>query len=417
MTQTHCLNLHERYTPEWGVWECARELYSNAKDACPDEMIVRSPDANTLEIHTSTVPDLSELFIIGCGSKSVADENIGQFGEGLKLTALVASRTSNSSLILDAPNQRITFQLRDHLGQKVLFADVEESDFNDGFLCTLKMKGAGYALNGKIIEGDDSHSIPKPSEAEVQIFCKGVWIMNLPVQDAMYSYNLNDIPLNRDRSHANVTTVQSQIGRLLLDTLDEPSAIKLFNRTGSWEDKECLTRAYFHCSTEAHMLLAKTFTALYGDKAVLLTDVLNHERIAGYGYKPVSVGEGLTMLLSGYVTTDEQILAQSHALEEVPFDGKWASVFAELNLFASLLEMPFVEFKVFRDDRGELYGKADGHTVWLNERYMRDDLRFERIRTVFHELAHIQSGATDGTTSFEAGLDLLGAKLALEVLQ
>jgi hypothetical protein len=114
--QSYSLNLHERYAPEWGVWECAREIFANAKDAAPNDMKVQSPNANTLEIFTPTAPDIAELFIIGCGSKTPTDETIGQFGEGLKLTALAATRKLGGSLSIQLDRKLVTFALREHFG-------------------------------------------------------------------------------------------------------------------------------------------------------------------------------------------------------------------------------------------------------------------------------------------------------------
>jgi len=418
MNQTYCLNLHERYAPEWSAWECARELFANAKDAAADTMTVSSPDANTLEIWTPTVPDIAELFIIGCGSKSPDDTAIGQFGEGLKLTALASTRIPNGSLTVRLPNEMITFAIREHFGQQVLFADVIDSEPFEGCLCTLTMTGAGFALNGKIIEGEESHTIPKAPKAEVQIFCKGVWICSVNADQALFSYNLNDLPLNRDRSHANPSLIEASVGRLIIDKLTDTLADQLIAWPFSWEAVKGLYHAYYSCSVEKHQMLADAFIRKYGEKGVLHTDKAFAAEAESFGYKAVGLGQGLQMCLSGYVPSDVEVLGTARTLTEVAIKPDWTPRLAELDKLSVILDFPNVTVKIFADQARDLVGKAvwDDQIIWLNERLLHTDNRFLRVQTFIHELAHLQSRAGDATRVFENALDLFGGKLALRVL-
>lgn len=414
---TYCLNLHERYVPEWGAWECARELFANAKDAAPKGLKIVSPDADTLEIYTPTVPRIAELFIIGCGSKSPEDANIGQFGEGVKLAALAATRAENSSLVIRTPEDVITFELKEHFGERVLFANVSPSNETDGCACVLKMPGAGYALNGKIIDGESSRMFSKPREAEVQIFCKGVWICALRESQSLFSYNLNDIELNRDRSHAAPWSIREQVGYLLLREIGNGVEHILVKHPRSWESSECLDAVDWRANLKQKETLASAFRALYDDKCVISTDPSSSQRARKLGYVPVSCGTGLTALLQGLIPTDASLSVSLETLNPVKIKDAWREAVDELEEMAMLVDLEDVEIRVFKDRHSDLIGKADvkHNVVWLNERLFASGNRFERLRTFFHELGHIQSSGSDATTIFEASLDLLGAKLALHI--
>jgi hypothetical protein len=416
--KTYCLNLHERYAPDWGVWECARELYANAKDACPDGLTLKSPDANTLEIWTPTIPDLSQLFIIGCGSKTAEDENIGQFGEGVKLTALASTRRAGDSLTIRLPRETISFEIREHLGERVLFAVVKKSRPFKGCLCKLVMQGAGYALNGKVITGDESHMIPKPPEAPVQIFSKGVWICNLDEDKAIYSYNLNDIKLNRDRSYAEPWSVRSAVGYTLLANMTPEVADQLVTRPLSWEAHSCLSTVGYSATEEQKQLLADSLAQRYGKQMVMRTDARASEVAERRGHNPILLGDGLAFLVRNHVKKDVDVAGAAFALDEVPALPEWEKAHEELLLLAHYIDIPLTAIRTFADVRSDLLGKADleNSAIWLNERLWHKDNRFERVRTFIHEAAHLQAGALDATMAFENSLDLLGGKLALLVL-
>lgn len=412
---TYCLNLHEKYAPNWGVWECARELYANAKDAAPNDMEIRTIDANTLQIYTPTIPNIAELFIIGCGSKSQEDTNIGQFGEGLKLSALAATRKHGGSLTIQLPDKTITFAIREHFGQQVLFADVEEVDNDKGCLCTLVMTGAGYVLNGKTLDNDDSHFIAKDPASPIQIFCKGIWITALDVKDALFSYNLNDIELNRDRSHAEPYSIRSAIGRLLNDTMNHTLADDLIHNGHCWEADSCIDR--WNMSLTAKASLASAMYRKYGEKVVLNTGGDTATAAEELGYTVVHLGDGLREALVGKIPLDSEVLARQSSLTEIAPRGEHLLMIEECHRLTTIVNIP-TTIKLFADKVGDILGKADidTQTIWLNERLFHTDNRFERIRTVIHELAHIQSGASDVSRTFENALDLIGGQLALIAL-
>lgn len=416
-TQSYCLNLHENYAPTWSTWEVARELYANAKDAAPDEMVVKTDVPDILTITTPTAPDISELLIIGHGSKTQTDNNIGQFGEGFKLAALAATR-SGGRLIARMAGYRITFALRDHLGTRALFADVQNiaDDTFTGLLVQLEMMHADKILNGRVIAGAESAILKKDIGDPCQIFCKGIWISELDEQDTLFSYNLNNVQLNRDRNHVDPWSVRHSIGQLIADKLTPELATTLVKNATSWESKRCLDAAEFSFSNDAKAMLGEAFTRQHGT-ALLRTDARAASMAHEFGYETILVGDGLRNLLQEVVATDARMMAGKFEFDAIPFNPAWPPILDELRTLSDLCGVRDFEINIFEDTAGAVVGKAQGKTMWLNERLMSPDSRLERVRTFMHELGHIQSGgAHDASVRFEDALDLLLGKLGIAVL-
>jgi hypothetical protein len=414
--ETHCLNLHENYARNWGVWEVARELYANAQDASPDGLRIESHGPDDVTISTPTVPDIAQLFIIGCGSKD-GSATIGQFGEGLKLAALVATRNPDASLTLTTPDATIWFEMRPHLGHQVLFAHVTpDGERREGYTARLCMAGAGDVLGGRIIDGKQSRCIPKALDETCRIFCRGVWICDLKAKTSLHSYNLNNLTLNRDRSMAASYAIAREVVTLLNERMDAAMADKIVGNLGAWESKECLDDYHYHVGEGSAKHLAEAFTRRYGPMAVVSTDLKCSNLAAKRGYRPIPMGDGLQRLLcDGGAPRDADMITGAEDLEPVEhFDDDWRPMIEELMALAGMVGVASVTVKVFEDDFSTM-GMAlpSLNLVWLNRSLMQHDNRFERVRTFLHELAHIASGATDESAGFEVALDSMLASLAI----
>lgn len=418
----HCLNLHERYAPSWGTWECAREIYSNAIDASSEGMKIRTKNANTLEISTPTVPDVAQLFVIGCGSKNDQDENIGQFGEGLKLAALVATRHPEGSLTLQLPNVKIEFSLRPHLGAPVLFAEALPSKSRkQKYSVTLKLPGAGNVLNGKIIDGSTDRWIDKSASEKPQIYCKGVWICDYDISNALFSYNLNSININRDRCHADPWPLRTNVADTLLSEMDDRMADRLISFPLSWEAEECLPTRDYNFTTAQSQLAADAFRRKHGPNALLETDSSVSQDARNRGIKVVKTGRGLLELLTrGGIKTDYDSMRE-WAEEMDPVESwppEWNAQIEEIKQLATILDVD-VSLKIFQDKNSKLLGRASKteSLVWLTESlFGPHSSRLERFRTFIHEVAHVHSRAGDVSRDFENSLDLLAARIALTAL-
>jgi hypothetical protein len=94
------LTIKTSYLPEWGISEGIRELVQNAKDADTDgyPMSIKVT-SNKLKIENSGALLPHECLLFGHTTKTGRDNQIGKFGEGLKLGTLALVRAGRKVII------------------------------------------------------------------------------------------------------------------------------------------------------------------------------------------------------------------------------------------------------------------------------------------------------------------------------
>jgi len=408
--EVYNLNLSIDYCESWGTWEVAREIYANAKDADPD-FRVESPNKDTLIISTKTVPEFESLLIIGAGSKRNSRETIGQFGEGIKIAALAATRTLGSSLVLRLPDSTIRFEFRPIGGHSVLHAIKEDAPPQDGYSCTLIMPGAGSVLENRVRKTQKAEIIRKSELGGAFIFSKGIWICENPHDNVLFSYNLPDISLNRDRSHADPFSIRWEVGKTLMGNMCDWVAEEMLLNPHSFESRDSYIGSF--ANEKAIQCLESAFRRLYGPNAVIATDI-DREKVRAKNKIPVNVGDAVFKVLKDVIPLDIHIIGKRDLLEE-SFPEYDRDLFARL---AGYIGMDIPEIHFFKDQANAPLGQfIEPNHVWINETMLCPSNEFELIRTFLHEMAHFHSLGDDATRQFEASLDLIATKLAVKLLQ
>lgn len=413
--EKYSLNLSPRYAPEWGAWEVAREIVCNAMDAAPKDMQIVPVGADCLMVTTPTVPSVAELFVIGEGSKAIGGDTIGQFGEGLKLAALVATR-SGGSLTLDLPGKSVTFGFEKVLGVDVLHASVESHpSVSGGYTATIKMPGIAFASAGKFLEDRAAGPRPKSGDKYVKVYCKGVFISNLDVE-ALWDWNLNDLTINRDRSMVRTWNVASGVGRWMEEHLTEEMAERII---GHQMMLEC-TKAIESYTDGKCELLAKAWRKKHGEKAVIRETGSEVNRIAREaGYVDVAVvSSELENLLSIYgVRWASEVVPSDYDLEPVDPD-KYLGQIATLRRLDPIVKAPHVKVCVYSNRSDDEYGRAERseNRVWLSEQVFAPGNEQTMVMTYLHELAHVMSGHGDETREFEFALTQMLGRLGVAAL-
>jgi len=411
----YSLNISPRYAANWGVWEVCREIVCNAMDA-DKAFTQQSPDDNTLIVETSTEPTLAQLFMVGEGTKRAGGETIGQFGEGFKLAALAASRTSGASLVAETSTKRISFGIErchevDADGLVAYIEDIEKPEI-DGLRVSVNMPRAGVVMHGRILDKTDSGPIPKADPLAMKIYVKGVWICDL-ARPSLYDWNLNDLTINRDRNLAAESSIaiymSTQFEYYHADKLDElATAGKTFETEAAGD----------YLGASALKKVANAWVKLHGPKAVLKSE--DHEvNIAARkaGFKTVAPVNGLIEQLP--IPRAEDVLngnGELVALDPAPF----ADQIARLRLLDSAIDAPLVTLMVFSPGNRNEMGYADiqEDRLWLSDQLFAQGRELDLTRTYLHEMAHFLSGgASDGSIAFEDALDHVAGKLALQLLE
>ena len=404
------MNLDESYVPSWSEWECARELICNAMDADAHYHLRIYSDQKGLELHTTTTPTIEELLIIGASTSRSDEQKVGQFGEGFKMAALVATRL-NGRLFVQLPSGQLSFELvrLPNHPTRVLQAvfDKRKKSSQEGCHTTLMLPTE--IPNLKLRFCDSSLVMLTKPQSDINIFVKGVYITTFP-DASLWDWNLNNLDLNRDRSVVDPYNVRFAVAWLLANnpevTVEQILKIMTFPRSYECRSIETL----YHNPYANSSKFQEAFTKLFGEKAVLASyNAQTNQAAVSRGYKLVHLPIEFDVF---GIPTATAILGDSTTYEPATV----LPVFVEeAQLVCHMLSVcPTIIF--YKDFDAAPSGRCtyDEKTIWINERLtlptIKGDERSLRLATIAHEIAHLD-GDSDGTVSFEVKLSEICGKL------
>lgn len=415
--ERYSLNLSPRYAASWGAWEVAREILCNAIDAAPDGMKVVVEGANELRVTTPTVPDLSELFIIGEGTKCEGGKTIGQFGEGVKLAALVAARTEGGSLVLNVPGRTIMFAFDDVMGVQVLHASVEDNPLHEfGYEAVIQMPGVSMAFAGRLLDDRTPGPREKPEQKGCRVFCKGVFVTDLS-NDSIWNWNLDGLKINRDRSMVNTSEVTYSIREWLQANITPEIADTMLSNPDTLESDNVLAWMVGGKTVEA---MRAAFARRHGEKSCIGTGIPKVDAQAErQGY---TVAQGISAgmescLRNAGVPKSDKVIPKGFDFEQV--DGEpYRAQLAELKKLDSIIAAPGCGVFIYANREESRKGMAivADRRIWLSQSLFSEGNELELVRTYLHEMAHLICGHDDETAEFEFALDGIAGRLGVQVL-
>lgn len=414
----HNLNLATSYVPDWGAWEVVREVVCNAIDADPDGMAIEVLGHDCVRVTTETIPELSQLFVIGHGTKGPGGDTIGQFGEGIKMAALAATRSQQDgqqALVMTTPTERITFRLEAPMGVPTLHSYVEEGEFPSGFTATITMPGVAKAYEGRIQPGMAAGPVCPAEPGGMRVYVKGVYIATLNGL-ALWDWNLPDIEVNRDRAMVNEWAARWAIAGWLAENITDDQAKRILAHSDSIEAK---AMEYHDPTPRSKEVLVGAFESLHGANAVLAEGAEVDAMAARRGMNVVVVSQPELRKFVQRAGVQGAAAAVSMAYDLKAVDTEpYRRQIARLRELDELVAAPNVKVRVFEVRHDELKGYAAmvDMELWLSEALFTAGNDQELVRTYVHELAHFISSAKDGSLSFEYALDSIAGKLAMHVL-
>lgn len=412
------LNLAVNYVPDWGAWEVAREIICNAMDEDP-EMRMKQTGSDILEVWTSTVPNIAQLFVVGEGSKRPGGDTIGQFGEGLKMAALAATRIASQGgtegLVLRLPDTTVRFRFKEVLGVQTLHALMTKEQNTPGFTATIHLPNVKKAHKGKI-----KHKLPAGPFGTAQpegmrIFCKGVYIATLKGH-ALWDWNLPELQTNRDRAMVNDWETKWALGTWLAENMDESMAHLMIEKSDSIEAK---TMEHHSGGDHARRQLHLAFKQRHGERAVLRngqeTDIMAARK--GHQLVLVEQPEMRKALERAGIQTSAGVVSSMFDFETVD-TAPYQTVIDRLRSLDQIIKAPVVNLRVFAVRADALLGYADisDGALWLSEQLFREGSELQLVATYLHEMAHFLSGALDASLSFENSLDQIAGCLGVRLL-
>lgn len=415
----HNLNLSPKYAPKWGAWEIAREFICNAIDADPEGYEVIPKGSDNLTVRTRTAPNLAELFMIGEGSKSATDENIGQFGEGAKIAALACTRGGSVEIYI--PGHKIEFTFESTFGAESLVATI--CDSNHDFLgCQVKLNypGIASASSGRILGIRGTRPLEKGRHGVMQVYCKGVWIMQRD-SNSLFDWNIDELELNRDRSAIASGSITNYITNHGIDAMTDEQLERVVQSDGNNDETSAIEWVW---KTSTRDRIIGAFERVYGASALMSVDTENNaildERATQQGYTVARVSlDTADALRQIGVKETKKLALSSDGL--IPVDSKkYASEIKYLRKLDSFIGAPNFSLSIFQVDANKtINGLAEISEcrIWLSEQLFIAKDMHRLVQVYLHEVAHLLSGADDGTRTFEDSLDWVAATFAIKFLE
>lgn len=413
--------LSRRYCADWDLFEIFREMYANMLDADPD-FELRFPSTDHCIMRTRSHPTLTEMLVMGAGTKGVGTDTIGQFGEGAKVAANAAARRKNTRLIIRTPKGEFTFSHKTaaDFDEPTLHACLQRNGaIPEGCEVELHAKDVHGVYTENFIDRSLSttYGAIKKSKGKkgMRIYVRGILIKRID-ESSLYDWNVEHVKLNRDRSVPDAWDLKYRIGKMVDHFLTKDNAFADEIVRGDSYESKALEAVYQ--SDEGKAALKRAFERKYGSAAVLATsNSMSNQQAAARGHSAVAISSGLaSALVDAGVKRATDVVDKSDNFKQVPPDQIDPTMMAEVTALIDLLEIP-AEIRVFEDNRvdaGRAVFNLSGTTVivWLNENLFQPGQRRLRLSTVCHELAHIKSKDTDGTLGFEYTLDEICGRLA-----
>lgn len=267
--------ISENYIPHWTIEDAFRELHQNFKDygEYNIEVVNKDPETDFILLSNSFDPKSTDLLIIGESNKS--ENQIGKYGEGLKMAALVLLR-NNYECVIHTNTFKATFLLVDNLTTKIKTLGVNIHEYSEEprlakdatFNVEITAPVNSFTTyNNSIIKPEDilhtregfGSIVDKPKG---DIYVGDLFVCNL--KPFNYAYNLypKNITLDRDRKVPKDFDVKWNISKI-------QETYKEFDKIGKSADVKF--------ATIPNNIVPYYKPKLIADKIVFVTDVIDKE--------------------------------------------------------------------------------------------------------------------------------------------
>ena len=421
--QTLNTMISSAYVPHWGKWHVIREIHNNSKDADPEGYrmeVEPNPDGDdVIRFVTTTSPQLDHLAIMGAGTKDRTTDDVGQFGEGWPLSAMVACR-ENLKFSMQSPHGRFEPYLDTANGfvTETLHIDwlSEETPSED---CVIELVGPGLceAMEGRILPHDtpygaigfDPATVEKQKNS-MRVYLRGSYVSEIP-EKSLWDWNQEFMDINRDREMVDGYTFAVRVRCWLKDHLTLDLIRVLFKYHASFEG-EAFWRAA-DLPEEARVLLASVFYGAHGEDAVIATAAaLANNSAETAGKKPVWIPNSHLrrhLALAGIPVSKEYLTDERHLVKIETVD-EYTDQLHELRDLADAIREP-IDFYIVKDveGRSQLSGVCNGK-VWLSEKLFMAGNRHNRVQQFLNSVRELTDGQHDVSARLAvAYLDLKGA--------
>lgn len=397
------LSVQADYLPEWKKWEGFREIVQNAKDAGGVKVNKRK---GYIEIKDDGEGFDKKALLIGYTTKAKDNKTIGKFGEGLKFGSLALIREGSKVEIFSRGRKYAPVIVYSKgFDEKVLaFKVSDDGEIDKGTVVRIWRFGNLYKKYKRKIrflvkkEYKEEGEILLDEKDKGNVYAKGIFVYK---DDKLkYGYDFSELQVDRDRSMPATYDLNRQIGLLWLKQDDEIMVSRLFESLVSIEAKESEMIVYnFDLDEKKIELWKRVWKAMFGDNAVVETDVNLRDELEYYGYKGIRVKSGISEAIGIIAGTDVEVLK---ARREVAWEDlgdmylyDFPTLFEAVGILGFNGKLRWFRGKQYKDMKVLGFLK-DMKDIYINVEVISE---YKMIEILIHEFTHWQ-GFTDNTPDF-----------------
>jgi hypothetical protein len=429
------LPIKSTYVPDWGLWECLRELIQNAKDEEDQHghAMTVAYAKGVLTIHNEGADMDRRALLIGHSGKTGSNLR-GKFGEGLDLALLAGVRVGASPVIATrSETWTPTISYSDEFGANCLTVstrarrtpgpgvtitlNVSEGDwerYRDRFLFLAKIP------DNRIVRVDGQGSILLEEGRRGHVYVRGIYVDCLSKLEC--GYDLSQMDLDRDRRMIDVWDLQWRLGQMYREAIARRPELLGPRVYGMLRDGAEDTKSFhYHARGEALDSVVASFREEHGEDAVPVASIAEARELEHVGRKGVVVPEPLRETLKELPELNAARVKEG-LKNEVVRSVPWSDLSFEEQAIAiqyttmldklAVLNAPVasvLDIAEYRDDRIEgLYDPNTGR-ISVAHRLLGDPRKF--LRALVHEVAHAVSSRGDGAHDHVSTIETIWSKL------
>lgn len=416
-----CMNLSPKYIPEWDGWSAVREILSNAIDAGNHFVTWLTNDKVMIE-SDGEIP-IESMLLIGHGTKTTAGSTIGQFGEGLKMAALVAARSGSMTIRTGTSLVEFFLSPSEYSGKEdALHASISEGHHKvERTSIVLEIPGIPEiqetpegtlhrtpSLKDKCRDKFLAESEPHAFSSEDhpgRLYSQGIFVTDkVDSKKLLLSWNVPKIPLDRDRRMVvDVGQIRNRIQEIFLSSLDVAEVELLLDQTAAvtFDVHALSTYLYFYESSRSDpkyqrilRIVENWFVKKHGrpDSKTVMVDAASADlyarrikRAERAGYQLVLVGPIAYRMLSGYLPSLGELCLP---LTEKTPSSEAVHLLSILRKFCDELDLKWTFSVVDDEDLANIDAEAhgEGHRLLISTRYFQPGRFNEALQHSFEKM-------------------------------
>ncbi|MCW3994948.1 MAG: ATP-binding protein [Candidatus Bathyarchaeota archaeon] len=405
-------SLSLKYCKNWNLWEAIREIVQNTLDETGKMPQITQKNGNIEISDDGQGISLKQLCLLGISEKNNIDAR-GQYGEGLKVALLIFVRMGHI-VTIESKNFTCEIDAVEQFDEKVIrYRYVENTQrFQKGTKITIHNFNEKIDFNDRFNVGQKQiiHANPELgaiiAEKEPKLYVKNIYVQDLNDEKALYSYDLRQINLERDRNTPNMYQVQYQIGALISGLNDKKMIEKMYKIMQKGENLESKI-TYFRAVNRD--MWKSVFFETYGEKAVIgcTEDTQKMAKARYHGFKPVIFANTLFFERLKYYCEipdiDDAIIRKQQSRKEKSVKNLKK---IEKNVLTDALKIvtECTDFKIpelvfYSTKQNDVLGYASDTKIGIN-RIILNDLG-KTLTCLVEELVHYNTGMDDATPEFQ----------------